>query len=659
MIAIGILLIHFNHRQIFDWNGLTLNAIIAIFSVISKSMLAYTLSECLGQAKWIWISSQERPLNDMDLIDSGSRGPLGSFRILTQSTGRSFISVGAIIIILSLVIDPFVQLTVGKENSVKFENSLDVQIAYAKRHSKKLLVLSDESADIVGVSQADLGMQSAVFDGLVQSDFWISQQLQHSCSSGNCTWDTFASLAVCSGCNNLTDQIKRINQTMEFQGPFGKPFSVTVPMLWHLPNGLIISDALVMTAWGTSNVTQTISFTSFDTLIWSMTIMNLTTRDWPMGSDTVSAMLNQLNVTKREEPWINNNKISAIECGLWYCVNSYQSTVRNGILSEIVQPTGSKRDPGSWLPIRSDSANGGFKRIIPPRYPHDTPLIRGKNQLAQMANLMGANLIVRRTDLQIGEGFNVSQAASLSLVGLLRETTTYPTNQSDLANMTLPIAPGHNFTPESLNNLGRFNAFVGRATDGKGPDSYNPPAMESLYHSQDLEATFAKLAKSITINIRQASDSDNRTVITGKEGKSVVLIRIRAWFLVLPAVLIVAGGIFLVIVLHYTRKSGLEFWGTNTLPIVYWGGKMEPIFDEIDMKVSTMEHTAKQHLVQFSIFQSLGRDRTGTISGSETHEVISPSRISADVVNIASPSRTSLIVRNSSPDALSIASDYA
>ena len=97
MLAISILLMHYHEKPIFDWNGLTFNAIIAVLSVISKAMLAYALSESLGQAKWIWFSLQERPLNDIDLIDIGSRGPLGSIRILMQQpTARSFISLGAI-----------------------------------------------------------------------------------------------------------------------------------------------------------------------------------------------------------------------------------------------------------------------------------------------------------------------------------------------------------------------------------------------------------------------------------------------------------------------------------------------------------------------------------------------------------------------------------
>lgn len=51
LVAIGILLAHYNDQAIFDWDGVTLNAMMAAFSAISKAMLAFTLSECLEQAK--------------------------------------------------------------------------------------------------------------------------------------------------------------------------------------------------------------------------------------------------------------------------------------------------------------------------------------------------------------------------------------------------------------------------------------------------------------------------------------------------------------------------------------------------------------------------------------------------------------------------------
>lgn len=418
-----------------------------------------------------------------------------------------------------------------------------------------------------------------------------------------------------------------------------------------------------MNAWGTNNVTQTISFTSFDTLIWSMTVMNLTELEQPASVDADSAIMSMFNLTRREEPSNNDHSVSATECGLWYCVNSYQSTVRNGILSEIIQRTASKRDPGSWQPIRSDSAKGGFKRIILPRY-LNIPSVRATDLFTRIINSFAANSIVRRTDLQIGD-FNISQAAALSLVDLLRETltdSTYSTNQTDpIRNLTLPLSPGFNYTSIIQSDHVRYpNAVVLKDVTSKGPGGYGPPAMENLYHSQDLEATFANLAKSITNNIRQISNSDNHTVINGKEGRYVVLIRIRPWFLILPVILIFGGVLFFVLVLHHTRKSRIEIWGTNTLPIVNLGRKMESIFDDNDMKISTMTQKAKQHFVQLPTFQSPRRDFDGvdTIIRSETHEMITPSSISADGTVIASPSRTSSIVQSSSPDALSPVSDY-
>ena len=136
IVAIGILLAHYEGTPVFDWGGVTLNAIVAVFSALSKALLAFTLAECLGQARWIWFSQKARPLNDVNRIDEASRGPLGSFKILGQPVARSFISIGALAVILSAAIDPFVQLTIGKRDALQFKPDSLAQIAYAKRYSK-------------------------------------------------------------------------------------------------------------------------------------------------------------------------------------------------------------------------------------------------------------------------------------------------------------------------------------------------------------------------------------------------------------------------------------------------------------------------------------------------------------------------------------------
>lgn len=614
MMAIGILLAHFNDRPIVNWNGVTLNAIIAVFSVMSKAMLAYTLSECLGQAKWIWFSSRSRPLSDIDLIDSASRGPLGSFQILTRSAAvRSFISVGAIIVILSTIIDPFIQLTISQKNTVVFENSSNVQVAVANRFSKEWLV----GPGYLSASMADLKMESAILEGLSQPDVWISQQTQHSCPSGNCTWDIFTSLAICSACKDVTNQVEKIHmgipKSFEGEPPEGEQSDLT--FIYVLPNGLGGNFEYLMVGLGSVDRNESVSFTSFDTLIWSMTMMNITTKEKPTRDFSVS--------------------VSAIECGIWYCVNSYQAAVENGKFIETFQPAPSTKNPDSWLPITNDTTVviSPLEFVVddPPSVEsiidgtvsadiHRPPTHRGP------LDVPGTIELAERTDLQIGEGFNVSQAAILAIA-----TSIYDTLASAYVKYEPSITNDYSGSyPIKLNALVKNPIDYFANFTSEGARVYGPPAMEALYNSPDLEATFSSLAKSLTNHIRQ--NSDNYTVIRGKEGHNVVLIRVRGWFLTVPIVMILFGAVFLGIILRYTHMSEMRFWGTNTLPIVALGGKMGPIFDDKDMKENTMKEKAKGQFVQFPMLQS----------GNEDQEIISPSRVSvtsnrsSDVASIGS-----------------------
>lgn len=137
------LLARFDNTSILEWNGISLNAAVALTATILKGLVALTVSDCLGQAKWIWLSWQQRSLKDFALIDQGSRGPLGSFKMLWlwQPVARSFMSFGAILIILSVPMDSFVQLAVGKTSAMIYKSDASVQISYARRYSKGVFKL--------------------------------------------------------------------------------------------------------------------------------------------------------------------------------------------------------------------------------------------------------------------------------------------------------------------------------------------------------------------------------------------------------------------------------------------------------------------------------------------------------------------------------------
>lgn len=365
-----------------------------------------------------------------------------------------------------------------------------------------------------------------------------------------------------------------------------------------------------MTAFGTWNAIMIVSFSSLDTLIWAMTMMKSTQNKNRTQIDTVSA----------------------IECSLWICFNTYTTAVNNDILTETIQRAPLKINPHSWQLINKS------KELNLDSSSRDE-LFTPRTAIAHFSH----HGFARRTDLRLGEGFNISQAAAYSIANSLREI----------------------FASGGDDRGAAINAFVSRS-DESSDDSlyYQPSAMQGLYNSQDLEATFATLAESMTNNIRQ--NSDNETVINGKEGKYVIVIRVREWFLTLPVILIVGSIIFLALVLHYIHTAGIEFWGTNVLPIVALGGKTGSIFDETDMRASTMERDAKRQLVQFPIIQlHRGLNRADTLDRSENHdenhEMISPFHVSAihnpsvDAESIVLPLRNSMI-HSPSVDAESIIS---
>lgn len=104
--------------------GLTLNAIVSILATSSKTALIFSLSNSLGQLKWVWLNGDSsKSLVDAEVFDDASRGPLGAVVMLYSHATRSFASFGSLLILLALAFDPFVQQVVRYENRVSYTPS--------------------------------------------------------------------------------------------------------------------------------------------------------------------------------------------------------------------------------------------------------------------------------------------------------------------------------------------------------------------------------------------------------------------------------------------------------------------------------------------------------------------------------------------------------
>jgi hypothetical protein len=71
--------------------GTTLNTLLALFATLSKFAFIPVV-EGLGQRKWLWFLSKDRPLAQFEDFDDATRGPWGSLKLLFKLR-RLYVSV--------------------------------------------------------------------------------------------------------------------------------------------------------------------------------------------------------------------------------------------------------------------------------------------------------------------------------------------------------------------------------------------------------------------------------------------------------------------------------------------------------------------------------------------------------------------------------------
>jgi hypothetical protein len=151
------------------------------------------------------------------LFGDASRGPLGSLQLLWKLHSKTWLaSWGSAITLLALAMDPFAQQLLSypsrttyapeavffasqiynpRNYTVKSGNyTLDKQVGSYKSE----IVLTAPPA----ATKGDSKIQGAIMNGL----YSLSAPVDFVCSTGNCEWDTYTTLAVKGTCTNVTAQ---------------------------------------------------------------------------------------------------------------------------------------------------------------------------------------------------------------------------------------------------------------------------------------------------------------------------------------------------------------------------------------------------------------------------------------------------------------------
>ena len=302
---IAVLAIH-DQKPSSRWQlGITLNAIISVCAIIAQTTMLIPVAQGISQLKWHWFH-RRHALSTMQLFDDASRGPWGALRLLLSTrallvqyystksksqltepnadrSARHLSSLGALIAILALTIEPFIQQVVSYPFRRVRIGDASVNCVHSYNITGQKTGWGPPTYDI------DLPMKAAIN----QAIFSESSQMAVGCSTGNCTWPRFLSLAICSHCQ----KIQVHNTTI--------PEQATV---LSTSNGLaiyLIPDTYAVLSSGQLPVS--------DLGYIDNTIANLTV----LGSS---------------EP-------SAYECTLFWCVQEIKASVSDGIYDEEVLTT--------------------------------------------------------------------------------------------------------------------------------------------------------------------------------------------------------------------------------------------------------------------------------------------------------------------------------
>jgi len=172
---------------------ITLNAVVAILSTVGKSLLIYSVSAAIGQSKWDWYDDgRQRNLEDLETLDEASRGPLGAVKMLVGPTYRSIGSIGAVVVILSLAVDSFVQQVVDSAADHRFVESGE---AWVEKVTGPTFLPQANSTDEDYLNAVS---------GAVWNDASMYDRPVH-CPSGNCTFSSYRTLEWCADAHVVED----------------------------------------------------------------------------------------------------------------------------------------------------------------------------------------------------------------------------------------------------------------------------------------------------------------------------------------------------------------------------------------------------------------------------------------------------------------------
>lgn len=492
VLAIIIILRIYDEHPLTDWSGsITINTTVALLTTVAKLGLIAANSGALGQLRWNWYSKPHL-LSDLNSFDDASRGsPWGSVQLLLKLHVRHLASTGAFISLAAIFFSSLTQqaLTFPSRSISSGSARIPRGYSYVTDTSQQFII---DTIDINFVPQTDSEMLAAVAFAAYNGSNTISPSfaLEPECLSGNCTFGSYTSLATCSECTVVNDQVMTTC--------VGDACYYTLLM----NQTASLNDTLVTG----SRYNSTAGLPIYTSL--NVTSNNYNNR--PFAVVNMSALYTNYTTASNDSSTIKVGATTAMSCGVFMCVKTFNSTITNGTLSETVQST-------HYINASAfTQSNGVYKAPI------------------SAAGLPGnATLMISQDSLNV---FGQSLAT--------------------LYTGSVIFGPG-------------FRRGDGVPTYAFG---YTSTTLQSLFNngSVDIEQAVANIATVMTNVIRQQSDPMQYFVGTSYSLETFLVVR-WAW-IAYPATLEAVVLLFLLATIFKTGRSGVQsVWKSSPIALLFHG----------------------------------------------------------------------------------------
>ncbi|KAI1103602.1 hypothetical protein F4804DRAFT_342399 [Jackrogersella minutella] len=253
------------------------------------------LESCVNQGAWIWVSgfrkgNVEARVEDFKMFNEAATGLWGSMVLIWRMKGKHLACVGAAIMILAQGFETFSSGIVGFDDE-------PTPVTGKSLHS----VVSRGT----GLS-LDLSTKAAIYNGIIAGAIL---PVPVSCSTANCAWPPFPTLAVCGNCTRshfetLCDSQNGCTYTMPSGTSIYEPDDAAADFKF------IVTPSNGLTSAFSSNSQAFISV--FDMMF-------------------VSQISSEI-------------RVEAYECALWFCLQSLNVTTANGIQTSTMISNWAKTD---------------------------------------------------------------------------------------------------------------------------------------------------------------------------------------------------------------------------------------------------------------------------------------------------------------------------